>query len=74
MALKSAYFQSLDGVSKHDTKEIKKLLDTLPGVTSVSVNEKVGHITVDYDSSAVNQDRIQETLSPLGLSMEEQAR
>lgn len=73
MALKSAYFQSLSSVQKHDTKEIKKLLDTLPGVTSVSVNEKVGNITVDYDSGAINQEQIMEKLSPLGLSITQQA-
>ncbi|MEM5768321.1 MAG: heavy metal-associated domain-containing protein [Bacillota bacterium] len=74
MALKSAYFQSLNSVGKHDTKKIKKLLDTLPGVTSVSVNEKVGNITVDYDSSAIHPDQITEKLSPLGLSLTEDVR
>ncbi len=73
MAFKNAYFKSSGDIQKHDTKEIKKLLDTLPGVTSVSVNEKVGNISVDYDSSAVDQDRIMQKLSSLGLSITEQA-
>lgn len=68
MSLKSISFQSQPPIRKHDTKEIKRALDTLPGVTAVSVNENVGHITVDYDNSAVNLDRISKKLSQLGIS------
>ena len=46
MAKESAYF-TVGGISgKHDVKEIKRGLDTLPGVLSVSVGG--GRVAVDY--------------------------
>ena len=49
---------SLDrNADRHDVKLLKRELDTLPGVTSVSVSSG-GQLAVDYDASAsrVNQE------------------
>ena len=56
MAKESAYF-TVGGISgKHDVKEIKRGLDTLPGVLSVSVGG--GRVAVDFDTTGTRRDRI----------------
>lgn len=65
----SAYF-SLDHVGgKHDVKEIKRELDTFPGVTSVSVNANNGQIAVDYDATGVTRNQLQNKLEELGYQI-----
>ena len=56
MAHLSTYFSLEDPAGTHDVKRLKRELDGLPGVTSVSVSPG-GCLAVDYDSSAskVNQ-------------------
>lgn len=69
MSKASAYFtlRSVDG--KHDVKEIKKVLDTLPGVSSVSVNEGTNHVAVDFDTTGIQSDRIQKQLEKSGFEI-----
>lgn len=69
MSKASAYFtlRSVDG--KHDVKEIKKVLDALPGVLSVSVNDSSNHVAVDFDSTGVQGDRIQKQLEKSGYEI-----
>lgn len=58
---------SVDG--KHDVKQIKKALDALPGVMSVSVNAVSGHVAVDFDTTGVNSTRIQKQLEEIGYEI-----
>lgn len=69
MANASVYFtlSSVDG--KRDVKEIKKTLDALPGVSSVSVNSESNCVAVDYDTSGVKSDRIQKQLEKAGYEV-----
>lgn len=53
MAKESAYFIAKSIQGNHDVSAIKKKLDTLHGVTSVSVNSVHDLVCVDYDSSGV---------------------
>ena len=66
MARASAYFTVDDISGKHDIKELKRELDTLPGVLSVSVNDETERITVDYDATGVERDRLQKKIETLG--------
>ena len=64
MAKESAYF-TVGGISgKHDVKEIKRGLDTLPGVLSVSVGG--GRVAVDFDTTGTRRDRIGKQLAEMG--------
>ena len=69
MASASIYFtlDQIDG--KHDVKRIKKTLDELPGVTSVSVNTETDSVAVDYDTTGVLSDRIQKQLEKAGYTV-----
>lgn len=69
MASASIYFtlDQIDG--KHDVKRIKKTLDELSGVTSVSVNTETDSVAVDYDTTGVLSDRIQKQLERAGYTV-----
>lgn len=54
---------------KHDVKEIKRELDAIHGVTSVSVNEQRNLVCVDYDSSGASYDEIEHCLNTMGFSV-----
>lgn len=69
MANESAYFIATSVNGRHDIKEIKKELDCLHGVTSVSVNQKNDLVCVDYDSSGVSYDKIENSLNKLGYQI-----
>ena len=57
---------SLDrNADRHDVKLLKRELDTLPGVTSVSVSSG-GQLAVDYDATGVRQADILEKIPALG--------
>lgn len=65
MEKESACF-TVGGISgKHDVKEIKRGLDTLPGVLSVSVGDG-GRVAVDFDTTGVQSGRIQKQLADMG--------
>lgn len=66
MSKASAYF-TVDNLSnKHDIKQIKRELDTLSGVISVSVSNQSGNIAVDFDTSGLETTRIEKKIKDLG--------
>lgn len=69
MSSASIYFTLNNVDGKHDVKEIKKTLDELPGVTSVSVNAETNYVAVDYDTTGVKSDRIQKQLEKAGYEV-----
>ena len=68
MAHLSTYFSLEHPASSHDAKELKRELDTLPGVTSVSVSG--GRLAVDYDSTGVRREDIRQKVQSLGLGIQ----
>lgn len=69
MSNKSIYFTVNNVNGKHDVKELKRDLDIFPGVTSVSVNDKTKSIAVDFDTTAVQQERLQKHIENLGYEL-----
>lgn len=69
MPNESAYFIVEDTIGKHNLKEIKQKLDTLHGVSSVSVNSEHHLVCVDYDSSGASYDRIENCLNRMGYEI-----
>jgi copper chaperone CopZ len=63
----SAYFTVGDVGGKHHAKEIKRALDALGGVISVSVSRKSGCIAVDYDTTGESCERIKKKSKISGL-------
>ena len=59
MSQLSTYFSLDDVHGKHDVNQLKRELDTLPGVTSVSISEN-GCLAVDYDSTGIRQEEIRQ--------------
>lgn len=71
MAHLSTYFSLEHPASSHDAKELKRELDTLPGVTSVSVSSG-GQLAVDYDATGVRQADILEKIQALGYRVRQE--
>lgn len=69
MSKASIYFTLNNVDGKHDVKEIKKSLDTLPGVESVSVNVDSNYVAVDFDTTGILSDRIQKQLEKAGYEI-----
>lgn len=69
MSNESAYFivQSVKG--RHGVSEIKRELDALHGVSSVSVSAEKNLVAVDYDSSGTSYDEIEHKLNSLGFEI-----
>lgn len=69
MSNESAYIlvNSIHGM--HDVGNIKRELDTLHGVSSVTVCEKEGLVAVDYDSSGTSYDQIEHKLNEIGYEI-----
>lgn len=70
MAHLSTYFSLEDAQDRHDAKLLKRELDTLPGVTSVSISD-TGCLAVDYDSTGVRQEQIRQKVLDLGYQIRE---
>lgn len=70
MSKQSAYFtvSGLDG--KHQVKKIKKVLDGLPGILSVSANTENNRVAVDYDSSGIDLHEIENQFKDIGIDAE----
>lgn len=67
---KSSIYFTVDHVNgKHDVKELKRELDTFPGVISVSVNDKTESIAVDFDTTGVQQEQLQKRIEKLGYGI-----
>ena len=54
MSKESAYFKIENLNGQHGSKQIKRELDTLKGVISVSVNTENHRVAVDFDSTGVS--------------------
>ena len=63
----SVYFTLGNADGKHDVKEIKQGLDTLPGVSSVSVSES--QVTVDFDTTGIQSASIEKELQKMGYEV-----
>lgn len=70
MSKESAYFQLTDLSGKHQTKDLKRELDTFAGVLSVSVNTEKNLLAVDYDNTGVTCDRLENRIKQLGYQVE----
>jgi len=70
MARLSVYFSLKDIGDSHQRAQLKQGLDTLPGVTSVSINDR-GCLAVDYDSTGVRQEDIRRKILDLGFSIQQ---
>lgn len=68
LAQLSTYLSLEDAAGKHDVKLLKRELDALPGVTSVSISGN-GCLAVDYDSTGVRQEQIQQKVRDLGFQL-----
>ena len=64
----STYFSLENAGDKQDEKLLKRGLDTLPGVTSVSLSGR-GCVAVDYDSTGVRQEEIRQQVQELGYQL-----
>mgnify|MGYP002472264054 FL=1 len=64
----STYFSLENAGDKHDEKLLKRGLDMLPGVTSVSLSDR-GCVAVDYDSAGVRQEQIRQKVQELGYQL-----
>ena len=60
---------TVGGISgKRDVKEIKRELDTLPGVLSVTVSND-SRVSVDFDTTGVQTGRIEKQLAEMGYQV-----
>ena len=66
MAKASAYFDLEGPQDKHEAARIKKQIDSIPGVISVSVNARSGRVAVDYDTTGTGPEQIRSQLSGCG--------
>lgn len=68
MAHLSTYLSLENAGDEHDEKLLKRGLDALPGVTSVSLSGQ-GRVAVDYDSTGVRQEQIVQKVQELGYQL-----
>lgn len=59
---------------KRDAEQIKRDLDAIPGVFSVSVSRDCGRVTVDYDTTGTGPDELRNRLSSCGCRVAAQRR
>ena len=69
MTKQSAYYHVKNLSGEHDVKNIKRGLDELPGVFSVSVNQENARVAVDFDNTGVSTDQLEAKLHKLGLQI-----
>ncbi|HHY52600.1 MAG TPA: heavy-metal-associated domain-containing protein [Clostridiales bacterium] len=69
MSKESAYFEIRNLSGKHDTKTLKRSLDSFRGVLSVSVNPEKNSLAVDYDSTGVSSHQLRRHLEELGYQV-----
>lgn len=70
MPHESAYFSINKDVGLHDTGLLKRALDSIPGVTSVSINKDECSVAVDYDNIGATHSAIQKKIEILGYPIE----
>ena len=69
MPQESACFIIDNGNDKHDLKDVKRGLDQMHGVHSVSVSLDSHLVAIDYDSSGVSYDLIETRLNKMGYQI-----
>lgn len=69
MPLENAYFIIENVDDKHDLKDVKRSLDQLHGVSSVSVDLATHLVAIDYDSSGASYDKIENRLNKIGYQI-----
>lgn len=69
MSKASIYFDIENIGSKRDTAEIKKQIDKIPGVFSVSVSDERGRVAVDFDTTGTNQNQIRNQFKDMGYEI-----
>ena len=68
MAHLSTRFSLEQPADRHAVKQLKRELDTLPGVTSVGVSGS--RLAVDYDPTGVRRADIQQKVQSLGFGIQ----
>ena len=68
MAHLSTRFSLEQPADRHAVKQLKRELDTLPGVTSVSVSGS--RLAVDYDPTGVRRADLQQKVQSLGFGIQ----
>ncbi len=69
MPRETSYLQIGNLKGKHDAGLLKKKLDELPGILSVSLNSSMSQLAVDYDDTGVKQEGIVNRLKELGYEV-----
>lgn len=69
MSKASFYCYVNNADNKHDSGKIKRELDLIPGVTSVSVGDSAKTIAVDFDTSGVQRDQIKRKIEKMGYAV-----
>ena len=69
MSKASVYFTLGNLHGKHDAKELRRELDTLPGVFSVSVSDSSRGVAVDFDTTGDQSDSIKKQLEKMGYEV-----
>jgi len=69
MSKASVYFYVKDIKGAHGVKELKRELDTLRGVISVSVNDNTDNIAVDFDTTGVNKEQLKTEIEKMGYNI-----
>jgi copper chaperone CopZ len=62
-----AELENLNG--RHEEKDLKRQLDKIPGVLSVSVTNDRKQVAVDFDTTGTNPEQIRKHLNDLGLKV-----
>lgn len=70
MSKQSAYFRVPDLGGDRGGKTLKKNLDSIPGVISVSVTTQSNKVAVDYDSTGTNSEKIKEQIEDSGFEVQ----
>ena len=68
MAKESIYFELPDMGISQDTKVLKRAINSLHGVISVSVNSHDKKVAVDFDSTGTNGEKITDKIKELGFT------
>lgn len=69
MSKASVYFQLERPEDKRNCKEIKRRLDSIPGVLSVSVSRGHETVAVDYDTTGTDPDQLRKELDGCGCAV-----
>ncbi|NLT39740.1 MAG: heavy-metal-associated domain-containing protein [Clostridiales bacterium] len=72
MSISSAYFTIGNLENRHDVKALKRELDKLAGVISVSASTRA--VAVDYDPTGVGRERIQKQIERMGFVVSNERR